>query len=151
MRDGSKPLTGPTVPAVARPGRLRHLKTGQDGGRRMDSRPEEWTMKRDAARAPEAAPSATEEARELDLSLPDSGALVRHPDGYYWLSGDGRIEVGPYPTAEAALADMHRAEEEDIEPDETLPEAEQALGLSDWVDPDTGELAEATHTRIEDH
>ena len=33
----------------------------------------------------------------------------------------------------------------------SLPEAELALGLSDWVDPDTGELAEATHTRIEDH
>ena len=86
-----------------------------------------------------------------DLSLPDAQALIRHPDGYYWLSADGRMQIGPYATAEEALAEMHRAEDGDIEPDETLPEAEQALGLADWVDPDTGALAEATHLRIEDH
>ena len=38
-----------------------------------------------------------------------------------------------------------------IEPGETLQEAEQELGLSDWVDPDTGGLAEGTSTHIEDH
>lgn len=108
-------------------------------------------MKRVAARAPAEAPKPADEAVEIDVSLPDSEALVRHPDGFYWLSADGRMQIGPYATAEEALADMHRAEEEDIEPEETLPEAEQALGLADWVDPETGELAEATHTRIEDH
>ena len=34
---------------------------------------------------------------------------------------------------------------------ESLLEAERELGLADWVDPDTGEPAEDTHTRIEDH
>jgi len=94
---------------------------------------------------------AEEDLGAADLSLPDSHALVHHPDGYYWLGADGRVQFGPYATAEEALADLHHAAEEDIEPDETLPEAEQALGLSDWLDPDTGGLAEATHTRIEDH
>ena len=94
---------------------------------------------------------APEDATGFDLSLPDSQVLVHHPDGYYWLGADGRMQIGPYATAELALADMHRSADDDIEPDESLPEAEQALGLSDWLDPDTGELAEATHTRIEDH
>jgi hypothetical protein len=92
-----------------------------------------------------------DDAALLDLSLPDSQDLVRHPDGYYWLGRDGRVQIGPYATAEEALADLHRAEDGGIEPDESLPEAEQALGLADWLDPDTGGLAEATHTRIEEH
>ena len=102
-----------------------------------------------------ALPSAPEPAGDdpvnLDLSLPDSQALVHHPDGYYWLGAGGREQFGPYDTAEEALAALHHAADDDIEPEESLPEAEQALGLSGWVDPDTGELAEATHTRIEDH
>lgn len=94
---------------------------------------------------------APDDAALLDLSLPDSQDLVHHPDGYYWLGRGGRLQIGPYATAEAALADLHRTDEDDIEPEESLPEAEMVLGLSDWLDPDTGELAEATHTRLEDH
>ncbi len=98
------------------------------------------------------ADAAADETAPLDLTPPDSQALVHHPDGYYWLAADGRLEIGPYATAEAALADLHRsADEDDLEPDESLPEAEQALGLADWLDPDTGGLAEGTHTRLEDH
>jgi len=94
---------------------------------------------------------APDDSALLDLSLPDSQSLVHHPDGYYWLAHGGRLQIGPYASAEAALADLHRDDDGDIEPDESLPEAEQALGLSDWVDPETGGLAEATHTRLEDH
>ncbi len=95
---------------------------------------------------------AADEVAALDLTLPDSHALVRHPDGFYWLAGDGRLEIGPYATTEEALADLHRsADADDLEPEEILPEAEQALGLADWLDPDTGGLAEGTHTRLEDH
>jgi hypothetical protein len=97
------------------------------------------------------ADATPEDPAAADMSLPDSRELIRHPDGYYWLGADGRMEVGPYASAEEALADLHSAEEEAVEPEGSLPEAELALGLSDWVDPDTGELAEATHTRIEDH
>ena len=62
------------------------------------------------------------------------------------------MQIGPYATAELKRwPTCTTSAEGDIEPDESLPEAEQALGLSDWLDPDTGELAEATHTRIEDH
>lgn len=81
----------------------------------------------------------------------DSKVLVHHPDGYYWLAHDGRVQVGPYASAEEALADLHAADEDAVAPEASLSEAEAALGLSDWVDPDTGQLAEDMHTRLEDH
>ena len=108
-------------------------------------------MQSTTATARPTADTPAEDLSTVDLSLPDSKALVHHPDGYYWLGADGRLQIGPYATAEEALADLHRSAEDDIEPEESLLEAEQALGLSDWLDPDTGGLAEATHTRLEDH
>lgn len=86
-----------------------------------------------------------------DVSLPGSGAIVRHPDGWYWLADSGRQQFGPYGSAEDALAAMEAAGEDEVEPGETLDEAEDELGIAGWLDPDTGELAEDTHTRIEDH
>ena len=92
-----------------------------------------------------------DELAALDLSSPDGGSLVQHPDGWYWLDGQGRQQFGPYDTTEEARAALNAAMDGDIEPGETLFEAEQELGISDWLDPDTGEPAEGTHTRIEDH
>lgn len=86
-----------------------------------------------------------------DLSLPDSAALVRHADGYYWLAPDGRQEFGPFASAQEALDDMNAASDESIEIGETLEEAERELGLADWVDAETGGLAEGISTRLEDH
>lgn len=98
-----------------------------------------------------AATRAEEPAALDELGEPDLDALIQHPDGWYWLAPDGKQEFGPFATAEEALADMGAAADDDVEPGETLQEAEDELGLADWVDPDTGSLAEATHTRIEDH
>jgi hypothetical protein len=99
-----------------------------------------------------AAVRADEPAAPDDLTVPGQDALVQHPDGWYWLAPDGRNQFGPFATAEEALADMTAAADDDVvEPGETLQEAEEELGLSDWVDPDTGTLAEGTNTRIEDH
>jgi hypothetical protein len=92
-----------------------------------------------------------DDASLADASLPDDGSLVRHPDGYYWIAPDGHQEFGPFATADEALADMNAGSDEAPEPGETLQEAEQELGLADWVDADTGELAEGTGTRLEDH
>lgn len=86
-----------------------------------------------------------------DLSLPDSGAVVQHPDGWYWLGADARQQFGPFPTLQDALADMNAAGDDFYEPGESLQEAEQELGIADWLDADTGEPAEHTRTHIEDH
>jgi len=85
-------------------------------------------------------------------TLTELSALVQHPDGWYWLADGGRHQFGPFETAEQARADLlAAADDEDLEPGESLQEAEDELGLATWIDPDTGALAEATRTRIEEH
>lgn len=76
--------------------------------------------------------------------------LVR-PDGYYWQAPDGRQEFGPFASLELALADMAEADSAEPEPGETLQEAEDEIGISDWIDPETGEPAEGhSPPRFED-
>jgi hypothetical protein len=76
--------------------------------------------------------------------------VVEHPDGWYWLAPDGHQQFGPFESMEAVLADMEIA---DASPDagQTLAETERAMGQSDWIDPDTGTLAEDTPVRLEEH
>ena len=79
------------------------------------------------------------------------GQLMHHPDGYYWITPDGKQEFGPFDSIEMALAHMQSASEESAEPGETLQEAENELGVADWINPDTGELAEGLSTpRLQD-
>lgn len=85
---------------------------------------------------------------ELDNELDDQ--IMARPDGYYWRAPDGRQDIGPFDSYELAAADMGSAEELAPEPGETLQEAEDEIGISDWIDPDTGELAEGqSHPRFE--
>jgi hypothetical protein len=76
----------------------------------------------------------------------DMGHVMLRPDGYHWQTPDGNQEFGPFDTLEAAQADMESAGEDGAEPGETLQEAEDELGVADWIDPDTGELAEGLST-----
>lgn len=71
-----------------------------------------------------------------------SEQIVKRPDGYYWCPPDGKQDVGPFPSYEAALADMQAADLEAPEPGESLQEAESELGIADWIDPETGEPPE---------
>lgn len=89
----------------------------------------------------------------IDAALDDADErrIVARPDGYYWLTDGGRIEVGPFASSEDAWANMHAGDEDAPEPGETLEEAEAEIGLADWNDPDTGEPAEAYGPRVEDH
>lgn len=81
----------------------------------------------------------------------EAARIVERPDGFYWLCEEGKHEVGPFATFEDAIADMRAAEESDIEPGETLAEAEDEVGIADWIDPDTGEPAEEHVPRTEQH
>lgn len=78
------------------------------------------------------------------------GRIVERPDGLHWIAAGGQQEFGPFQTVEEALAAMSEEADESPEPGETLAEAEQELGITDWLDPDTGALAEDTVTRVFD-
>jgi hypothetical protein len=77
--------------------------------------------------------------------------VVERPGGFYWQSEDRKEEYGPFPTLKEAVAAMNTAEESAYEPGESLEEAEEEIGMSNWIDPDTGQPAEDSVPRIEDH
>ena len=80
----------------------------------------------------------------------DTTRIVERPDGFYWIDIETEVEFGPFPTAALAIADMTPAIESNYEPGETLQEAEAELGISDWIDPETGAPAEDSAPRLED-
>jgi hypothetical protein len=86
-------------------------------------------------------PAAAEEIR---------GRILERPDGFYWQSLKGGEEYGPFTTLVEAEADMQSGGEAAADP-EALQEAESDLGISEWIDPDSGIPAEDSVPRIEDH
>jgi hypothetical protein len=79
--------------------------------------------------------------------------ILKRPDGFYWQQKNGELR-GPFVTRDEAEADRLAGgalEGEDFEAGESLQEAESEIGLSDWIDPDTGGPAEDSIPRLEDH
>lgn len=75
--------------------------------------------------------------------------IIERPDGIFWRDEDG-IEYGPFATLNQAMADRDTAlaaEAEELEE----ADADGGFDVADWVDPDTGELAEGAGPHIEDH
>src|SRR5215470_13446199 len=64
------------------------------------------------------------------------------PDGFYWEDLETKELFGPFPTLLEAVNDMEYAAEGQPEVGETLGEAEDEIGIADWIDPETGEPAE---------
>lgn len=81
--------------------------------------------------------------------LPDR--VVERPDGFYWESKETGEAYGPYATLAEAEAAALAGGDGEYEPAETLQEAESELGISEWIDPDTGGPAEDNIPRLEDH
>lgn len=81
----------------------------------------------------------------------DGARIVERPDGVYWQAMDGGREYGPFATLLEAVQDMQTSGESDLEPGETLAEAEGEIGIADYADPETGEPAEERGPRLEDH
>ena len=80
----------------------------------------------------------------------DHTRVIERPDGFYWLDKETNEEYGPFDTLVAAIQDMEYQAESDYEPVETLQEAEEEIGISDWIDPDTGLPAEDSPTHLSD-
>lgn len=81
----------------------------------------------------------------------DATRVIERPDGFYWQSLDEAREYGPFATLLEALRDMQYSDDAEIEPGETLAEAESEIGIADWVDEETGEPAEEGAPRLEEH
>jgi hypothetical protein len=82
----------------------------------------------------------------------DVKRLIEKPDGFYWQDIFAEIRYGPFLTRFDAVQDM--LEQDGLaEGDDTLEAdaAEDEIGIADWIDPDTGELAEESHTHISDN
>lgn len=83
----------------------------------------------------------------------DPKRVIEKKDGFYWQDIFAEKKFGPFPTRFDAVQDMQEqdgiAEEENdlLEADA----AEDEIGIADWVDPDTGEPAEESHTHISDY
>jgi len=82
----------------------------------------------------------------------DRTRVIERPDGFYWQSLDGGREHGPFPTLIDAVTDMETIDEErEGDELEAQRDAEDVLGVPEWVDPETGHLADDEWTRTEDH
>jgi hypothetical protein len=81
----------------------------------------------------------------------DRTRIVERPDGFYWQDKDGGREYGPFATLLEAVQDMELGGDRNLEPGESLEEAENEIGMSDYIDPDTGVPAEDGVPRLEDH
>lgn len=86
----------------------------------------------------------------------DDGLVTERPDGFFWQDPKTGREYGPFATLAEAMADMDVEDSpeelrEPLEVAESLEEAEAEVGISGWVDPETGELAEEERPRIEEH
>jgi hypothetical protein len=81
----------------------------------------------------------------------DRTRIVERPDGFYWQSLEDGREYGPFETLLDAVADMQAGDGEGLEPCESLAEAEAEIGIADYIDPETGEPAEESRPRLEEH
>jgi hypothetical protein len=79
---------------------------------------------------------------EAEADEAPAGEVLDRPDGFYWRSHDGTREGGPFETSELARDDLEAGDAPDIGPVESLQEAESEIGVTDWIDPETGEPAE---------
>jgi len=98
-----------------------------------------------ATAAPEAA--AQDEAAPAEASI----RFIERPNGVYWRASGSTTEYGPFDTLAEAEADAQGREDPTFQATDSVAEAEAELGISEWIDPDTGAPAEESVPRIEDH
>jgi len=93
--------------------------------------------------------------RTTDISTFDyeDARILQRNDGFYYQDKKTEEEFGPFSSLDKAVAHMESVgnSEADLEAENDLKEVEEELGIADWIDPDTGDLAEESIPHIEDH
>lgn len=77
----------------------------------------------------------------------DRMRIVERPDGFYWQDKLTEKLYGPFATRLDAVQDMEGQSDNGFEEGESLEEAEEEIGISTWIDPETGEPAEDSSPR----
>lgn len=80
----------------------------------------------------------------------DRTRIIERPDGFYWQDKLSDEVYGPFPTLLEAVQDIQERKDTGYGEGETLEEAEAEIGISDWIDPQTGEPAEEQQPRLRD-
>ena len=80
----------------------------------------------------------------------DETRMIERPDGFYWQDKLTDKLYGPFATLLEAAQDMQYRDDSNYEEGESLEEAESEIGIADWIDPETGELAEGSSTHLND-
>ena len=91
---------------------------------------------------PPASPLHGEILQDDDQVLTDGDVqthVIERPDGFYWQDKPTGKLYGPFPTLLEAREDMQYQEDSDYEEGASLQEAEAEIGITDWIDPETGE------------
>ncbi len=82
----------------------------------------------------------------------DKARVTERPDGFYWQDHVTDKYFGPFPTLLEAVLDMQAQSDSDSDNDfeegESLEDAEAEIGIANWIDPETGEPAEGSSTRL---
>ena len=76
--------------------------------------------------------------------------VIERPDGFYWQDELTDKFFGPFPTLLEAVQDMQGQSDSDFEEGESLEDAEAEIGISSWIDPETGEPAEGLSPHLSD-
>ena len=71
----------------------------------------------------------------------EQAQVIERPDGFYWQDNLSKKLYGPFPTLLEAERDAQSQIDNDYEEGESLEEAEAEIGISEWIDPETGEPA----------
>ena len=80
----------------------------------------------------------------------DRTRIIERPDGFFWQDKETDEMFGPFATLLETVQDMQYTPDSNYEPGESLAEAEAEVGMSEWIDPETGEPAEES-PRLEEH
>ena len=93
-------------------------------------------------------------AEPISQTPPDyePARVIERPDGFYWQDELTDKFFGPFPTLLEAVQDMQaQSDSEDgFEEGESLEDAEAEIGISNWIDPETGEPAEGLSPHLSD-
>ena len=80
----------------------------------------------------------------------NSTPITERPDGFFWQDKATEKIYGPFTTRLEAMEDLQYRVDSSYEEGETLEEAEAEIGISDWIDPETGEPAEDSMPHLND-